>query len=451
MKKLILRLLVFVAALSWTVGVWAQDDSDALQMQLKNVEQRLAALEQQKPASGTGSGFPVFTAVEHNYLDFLDNNGNVFLKLGGVVQGDYRYYFGPSSQYFDPTGKDTFLIRKVRLDLVGYFDKNFGLRYQAEFAATGYAIQDAYVFIKTEPFLQFQLGKFKTPVGLERLQNDTDTLFAERALPTDLVPNRDLGLQLNGKIGDFLTYAAEISNGTPDNQTPSNALDTDSTNGKELSGRLFLTPFHDEDSFLKGLGFGVAGAWAWQQGLLPNNFVTSSGQQIFFAYKAGTGNGGDIYHWSPQGYFYNGSFGLLAEYVAATQGVYLPVATQNLTNQAWQIAASWVIGGKASYIGAIADTPLDISKGHWGALEIALRVHQVLIDPNTFGTSAATNYAAASSAQQATAFGVGLNWIFNPHFKLVFNFEDTDFQGGNAPAGGWTSEDVLVTRAQAAF
>src|ERR1700679_1144696 len=164
MKKLVLRWLVFVAALSWTVGVWAQDHSDTLQMQLKNMEQRLTALEQQKPASGTGSGFPVFTAVEHNYLDFLDNNGNVFLKLGGVVQGDYRYYFGPSSQYFDPTGKDTFLIRKVRLDLVGYFDKNFGLRYQAEFAATGYAIQDAYVFIKTEPALQFQLGKFKTPV-----------------------------------------------------------------------------------------------------------------------------------------------------------------------------------------------------------------------------------------------------------------------------------------------
>ncbi|HTA75722.1 MAG TPA: porin [bacterium] len=452
MKKLKLTWLLAAAVLSFAGNsVWADEDSGDLKTQLKEITQRLQTLESEKTTGDTGSAGSVVITPEHNYLDFSSADGNTVFKLGGVVQSDYRYFLGPNTQYFDPTGRDTFLIRKVRLDLVGYFDKFVGFRFQEELGATGVAVQDAYAFIKADPALQFQFGKSKEAIGLERLQNDTDTLFAERGLPTDLVPNRDLGFQINGKAEDFLSYQAEISNGTPDNQTPANTLDTDSTNGKDLTGRLFLTPFHSEDSFLKGLGVGVAGSWAWQQGALPANFTTSTGQETFFSYKTTATPAGDFYHFSPQGYFYAGPFGLLAEFVQTTSGVGLGVNSLNLTNQAWQVNASWVIGGKASYLGAVADTPLDLSKGHWGALELAFRVNQVLIDPNTFGPTAATNYANPGSAQQATAYGFGANWIFNEHFKLVFDFEDTDFQGGNAPAGGWTSEDVFVTRAQANF
>ncbi len=54
--------------------------------------------------------------------------------------------------------------------------------------ATGYAIQDAYAFFKPAAALQLQVGKFKVPVGLERLQSDTDTLFVERASADGLSP-----------------------------------------------------------------------------------------------------------------------------------------------------------------------------------------------------------------------------------------------------------------------
>ena len=46
---------------------------------------------------------------------------------------------------------------------------------------------------------KFRFGKFKPPVGLERLVSDSDMLFVERALPTDLVPNRDVGVQVYGE------------------------------------------------------------------------------------------------------------------------------------------------------------------------------------------------------------------------------------------------------------
>ncbi len=439
---------------------------------LEGLNNRLNLLEKQT----------VLLTVEHNYLDLSDPDGDVILKFGGVVQGDYRTYFTPATSYDDylPIGSgtypeegatgatankstSTFLDRKVRLDVIAIFDHLVGLRYQAEFGSTGYAIQDAYAFIKADPALQFQLGKFKVPIGLERLQNDTDNLFVERSLATDLVPNRDLGAELNGTPWAGVNYAVALTNGTPDNYTPNNAADSTLTDGRELTGRLFLTPLTTTDSFLKGLGVGISGGLAWNvnwnSNALPNYFITSLGQQQFFAYRTGVSPQGNFYHLSPQAYFYNGSFGLLGEYVKSTQNVGTSTATAvNLDNQAYLLEASWVIGGKASYLGSVADTPLDLRKGHWGALEVAVRVHQLTIDPNAFNATGSKNLAATNSAQQAAAFGVGLNWIFDPHFKLVFDWEETDFVEGTqvSPVVAGTAatlhpEDVFTARAQANF
>ena len=128
----------------------------------------------------------------------------------------------------------------------------------------------------------------------------------------------------------------------------------------------------------------------------------------------------------------------------------------SLNNQAFLVQASWVIGGKASYLGALADNDLDLSKGRWGALEVAFRVHQLTIDPKAFSATEASDVAATNSAQQATAYGAGLNWIFDPHFKLVFDWEETDFTEGTQVSPAVTGtvptlrpEDVFTIRAQA--
>ncbi len=223
----------------------------------------------------------------------------------------------------------------------------------------------------------------------------------------------------------------------------------------------FLTPFLPTDSFLKGLGVGISGSWAWNvnwnTNAYPNYFITSLGQSQFFAYRTGVAPQGDFYHVSPQFYFYNGPFGLLGEYVSSTQDVGTSTKTAvNLNNQAYLLEASWVIGGKASYQGATPDTNLDLSKGHWGALEIAARVHQATIDPNAFNSKEASDLAATNSAQQATAYGFGVNWVFDPHFKLVFDWEETDFVEGTQVKPTVTGtvldlhpEDVFTIRAQA--
>ena len=91
----------------------------------------------------------------------------------------------------------------------------------------------------------------RRPCGLERLQSATAINFVERAFPTALVPNRDLGIQLHGELaGGVVAYAAGIFDGAPDG----GSVDTDLNDGKDLAGRVFLSPFKKGSSALKDLG-----------------------------------------------------------------------------------------------------------------------------------------------------------------------------------------------------
>ena len=72
--------------------------------------------------------------------------------------------------------------------------------------------------------LQLKFGKFKSPVGLELLQSDSWTFFNERSIVTNLVPNRDLGVQAAGDVfGNTLNYTVRVFNGVPDAANSGNA------------------------------------------------------------------------------------------------------------------------------------------------------------------------------------------------------------------------------------
>lgn len=77
-------------------------------------------------------------------------------------------------------------------------------------------------------------------MGLERLEEDRALKFVERALPSDLVPDRDLGFDLHGNLfAQRVDYALGLFNGTPDNTA---TADSDNNDGKDFTGRIFVIP-----------------------------------------------------------------------------------------------------------------------------------------------------------------------------------------------------------------
>jgi len=369
--------------------------------------------------------------------------GDFTLKIGGYTHFDGRFFVADDAE----KNVDQFTFRRIRPELSGTLLGRADFKLLTDFAGGKAVVQDAYVDLKAIDALKLQFGKLKEPFGLERLQSAKDILFVERALPTQIAPNRDLGIQVHGDVaGGKLAYFVGVFDGVADG----GSTDGDVSDDKDVAGRVLVTP-------IAGLGIGAAATWGKDQGTattpdLPQ--LKTSGQATFFQYRTGTTlddtaiADGSHARLTAQGYFYRGPAGVLAEYVRATQRVSLAADSAKVTSDAWQLAINYVVlGGTASYKSVAVAEPLDPAQHHWGAVEVAARYHELRIEDDAFMTLA----DPAKSARRARAFGVGANWHLSRALRFDANYELTGFEGGAADDADRPTEHVILGRVQTVF
>jgi len=438
----------------------ADATSDAisdLKQQIEALDQKVRVLERQKEidteaAEAKAKDAPKIT-IGNSGLSAASGDTNFVFQLHGLLQVDNRTFFNDRDNHNQSiVGNDTFLLRRARPIFSGTVYKDFDFMFVPDFGGSSVQIFDAYLNYRYAPWLQLRAGKFKTPVGLEQLQSDQYTYFNERGLPTALMPNRDIGFQLWGEVaGGKLSYAVGVFNGVADGRNTSNA---DFEDHRELAGRVFLTPFKGTSlTALQNLGFGVGGSWGNVSSNatgLASSYLTD-GQQTFFSYTNNVAASGTHWRLSPQGYYYWGPFGLLGEYVISDQEVRKGAAKADLQNTAWQIAAGWVLTGEAaSYTGVTPKHPFDPRSNHWGALQLVARYEDLNIDNNAFPIFA----NPGTSASEAHAWSVGLNWYLNKNIRANVSYSRTSFDGKINPAAATVTrqpEEVVFTRLQLAF
>jgi len=441
-------------------GAEAADEIEALKKQIQSLDQKVRAMERNREldaeaAEAKKKESPRFS-VGQDGVRFSSADTNFVLKLGAHVQADARFFIGDHIPV-----NDTFLLRRVRPIFEGTVFKDIDYRLMLDFGANtanANTVQDAYINYRPWQALQFQVGKFKPPVGLERLQTDVNVRFIERGYPTGLVPNRDLGIQLHGVILDgVLNYQAGIFNGVVDGG--SGDIET-SDDHKDYAGRVFVSPFKPTGlAPLQGLGLGVAGTYGNQNGPLPK-FVTP-GQQTFFSYLSGTGaNATNVSvtaagtHWRlvPQANYYWGPLGIYGEYALSTQKIRRqsgPSTFSYIRNKAWEVSGTYLLTGEEnSFEGVTPRTPFSLANGGWGAWEVVGRVGELTIDQAQF-----PSVAAAGSASKATSWGTGVNWYWNKNVRLSLDYEQTHFRDGSAKPGNVTAqnEKIIFSRVQLAF
>ncbi len=423
------------------------DDLQTLEQRLRTVERQLEI--QQEAAVEAAKKTPVVSAGAKGFA-VKSPDGAYELKVRSLVQFDGRFF--PDDK---GANNDGFRFRRVRPTLEGSLGRLIGFRVTPEFAGDSGTLVDAYADFRFDPAATVRVGKVKGPVGLERLQGGGVTTFIERGFPTELVPNRDLGVQLQGTLlDDTLTYALGWFNGAADGR---DAPSSDADNKKEFAGRVFLEPFRNQPGFFQGLGFGIAGSEGSKEGSGVTDTGTSTkpqyrtpGQNRFFKYDDSVLAAGDQSRWSPQLYFYRNSFGLLAEYVESKQQLAEGPVEDDISNTAWQVATSYVLTGEsASYRGVAAPENAFVPGGSgWGAFEIAARYGVLDVDNAAFDRGFAS---INSQASEARAWTLGLNWYLTANAKLALNYSQTAFDGGAAGGSDRNDEKALFTRAQIAF
>jgi phosphate-selective porin OprO and OprP len=443
-------------------GQRLQELDDKVQMLQREQEDEKAAAEARAKTA------PLITVGEDGF-SMASPDKDFVLRLGGVLQLDSRTYFdNPATD-----GAGGFVLRRARIYYQGTVFRDFDFLFVPDFApTTGPTIFDAFVNYRYSPALQVLAGKFKVPIGLEQLIQDRNVLFNERSLATDLVPNRDLGVELHGDLlGGGLSYAAGVFNGTVDGGNSSNV---DFADDLAFAGRLFIMPFVKSSvTALNEFGFGLSGSYESMAfpntaglpsntgGTLPGYYT--DGQEQFFAYnprdRAVVVASGQHSRLSPQAYYYIGPFGILGEYVISDQEVartvVAPFSSAHLWNTGWDVTASvFLTGEHASYNQEVRPLrPFNPANGTWGAVQLVGRLMRLDIDPAAF-----PEYSdPLTSARSASAWSVGVNWYLNRNVLWKTSFSHTWFDGGGgagttAPAiTTQKSENVLFTRIQLAF
>ena len=368
-----------------------------------------------------------------------------------TANGDYRLLFGFVGQFDGRFSVDdplpitnTFAMRKLRPTFSGRVARYFDFKFMPDFGNGTAVTADAYFDVRFSPKLRVRTGKDKTPVGYELLMGDAFVLFPERSLASSLVPNRDVGVAVQGDLSPKFFYAGGVFNGVPDGS--SSATDVDSNQGKDLAGRIVVQPFRTTGSTatgaLNGLGFQVGGSTGKQSGTGLPTFRTSVGQ-TYFAYAAGTTADGSRVRVSPAVFYYYKGFGGFAEYMRSRQNLARAGVTEQAVNHGWEVTGSYVLTGeRASDRGVRPASPFDPPAGKWGALQVVARYTEVEFDEDIF----ALGLAAAGSAEKARSYTIGVNWYPATVFKYYLTYEHTQFEEGTAPPR--PDENVILFRVQ---
>ena len=214
-------LFVGVAAMiSAALGLWSPARAEEAGPPEKSIEQRFDELDQeirilkrknelgQEAAEAAKKSTAVVKASNAGFsLESAD--GQHVIKLRGLLQVDHRLYFEGANDVRNRTNQragdldangfhdaaDSWLARRIRPTIEGTLFGKYDFRFTPEFAGGNASVVDAYIDARFDPAFKVRAGKFKSFVGLERLQSGADIKFLERSYVTNaIIPNRDFGI-----------------------------------------------------------------------------------------------------------------------------------------------------------------------------------------------------------------------------------------------------------------
>lgn len=165
------------------------------------LEQRVAELEKLTKKDEDGL-FPYWK----NGLKLDSTDGAFKLSIFGRIQNDWTFW-DSNDEVTAALGETNSAteFRRARLGAGGTIYKNVIYKFEMDFAGGVANFADAFIELK-DPFagtgVNFRVGHFDEPMGLDRLTSSKYSTFIERGLQESLVPARNTGMMILGQALD---------------------------------------------------------------------------------------------------------------------------------------------------------------------------------------------------------------------------------------------------------
>lgn len=448
------------------------------------------------PAGSSSDAAPL-AGVFRNGFVLRTADGATELRLAASFQLDSRVYFG------DSVAPDSFDIRRARLDVNAKVYDFMTVRIQAAMEDSPY-IRNAYLDLGRGKAVNLRIGQMKVPFSTKWLTLDNQVNFIERGTAEPVYPFFDRGLMLWGNVaGSSLNYQLGVYNGT--------GVDVEGAKGdiddhKDVALRLFYQPFRSrKGSPLEGLYLVGEGTYALTsvatrrfetRGLMAANF-----ESLLWRWRTeqviGTdGRNTDVItaeidsrtRVGAEAHYVRGPLTLSAEWLeAAWDGIAVYhdamagssrvrrelVLRRDGAVRSLSLWSGFYLTGERKLIDAFGwrqPNPLAPFTGKGsgrGSWEVLARYSRTRTDAGLFdavrvtgfpggvGDGNAVTAAVLQGSSNVRELTVGLNWMMNYYFRIIFDVTTItalDYEagrrgivsGGNSELGDPTVKNRLV-------
>jgi phosphate-selective porin OprO/OprP len=426
----------------------------------------------------TGVAQPRVVQNAARRFELQSADGKYSIGLTGDVQIDTGFYnFHPNSRFVGPQALSNGVnARRARIGVTGEAAGNFAFAFVYDAGnssdQTPSGIETAQIIYNGLRGAAFEVGYSNTFFTLDRATGSNDTLFLERASPSNIATNfntgdnrANAGVRFFGDrywIGGYLTGPA--------------SGDSHTQTGERFGAfeRVAVQALKGPDYTLH-LGFGFD-----QLIRAPNtgngtpNVLTLSDQpelRIDPTTLLNTGVIGTSLHPVTSGY-------VLDVETAATfrnifwQGEYYSyqvdrLGLPNANFDGGYGELSWVLTGEnhrynpqaASYFRVSPRHPFSLKDGGWGAWELAARVSYVDLNSNFLAGQALSSHPAAINGGIQRGYSFGVSWYPNDLIRFLLDYERIVYSKANGTAvtgaplgvGVGSSFDAIALRAQVAY
>ncbi len=369
------------------------------------------------------------------------------LRVGKVLRVDFRAKVQADYRSFYPyhiTKEGDFELHRVRVAIQGRFLKDFEFEVEREIneeasdwlnieqETVGFPWRDVYVNYRHFRNLQFQVGKFKMPFGLEQLTGPTKLDFVYRTRTGDeLEPGRAQGMMLHGRFFNRgLGYQVGLFRTDGEKARVSEIIDDFGnkahffTGVRTFAGRLIgnplrLAPVPDVFKTIQlGGAFTSTSVPEGLSGLRGRN----TSKDYFFRHIFVHGERrrlGTEFQWTPGRYSLKGEFVHVQE--ARQKQGFLGEDLPNLIERGWYVSGTCILTGQKYADRAEPERRFIFGRG-FGAVELAGRVEAARWgSADHVGRPSRSPRAANLVSQSDRAVTLGVNWYWNKHFKVQLN------------------------------
>jgi phosphate-selective porin OprO/OprP len=453
-------------------------DGTALPRATQNATSQIKVQQTPRP---TDNGLAEPRIVQNAARRFLlqSADGAYSIGLTGDIQFDSGAYtdFHPDSRLSGPQQLSNGVnARRARIGVTGTAANNFAfaLVYDAGNSSdqTAKGIETAQIIYNGLRGAAFEIGYSNTFFTLDQSTGSNDTLFIERASPSNIATNFNTGdARVNAGVRLF--------------------------GDRYWVGGYLTGPASGDSHTLTGERFGAFERVA-VQALSGPDYTVHLGlgyDQLLRAPNAGNGTANTLslsdqpeLRIDPTSLLNTGTIGTLTNPV--TGGYVLNVETAaTFRNLFWQAEfydygvdrlgvsnarfeggygqVSWTLTGEhhvynpqsAAYFRISPKTPFSLSQGGWGAWELAARVSYVDLDSNFQpGTALSTSPAAVDGGIQR-AYTFGVNWYPNDMVRFILDYNHVVYSKATGTAGTGlplgapigAKFDAVALRAQVAY